>query len=83
MGPQTRGISPLMQIALGALIGIVAIGVPAACGGGTQVTALMLCQLDALKILPKDPAMVTPYDAADIVTRVRACHLVEADGGPP
>jgi hypothetical protein len=73
-----------MQIAVGAVIGIVAIGLPAACGGGTQVTALMLCQLDALKILPRDPAMVTPYDAADIVTRVRACHRAEAsDGGPP
>lgn len=77
-------VHPIVQIAAGLVVALLAFGLaPAACGAGGQLTPLMRCKLDALKILPKDPAMATPYDVADIVTRIRACHEEAADGGKP
>jgi hypothetical protein len=71
----------LREIALGVVVGMVALGLPLACGGA-GVTPLVRCKLEALRILPDDPAMVTVYDVADIVERVRACRRTESDGGP-
>lgn len=67
----------LREIALGMLIGV-GLFVPFACGGG--VSPLVRCKLDALKVLPDDPGMVTIYDAVDVIERVKACHRA-ADGG--
>ncbi len=73
----------LVQIAIGLAIGIGAVGVPLACTSSGQLTPVMRCKLDALKILPKDPGMVTPYDAVDLWHRIHDCNRVEADGGAP
>jgi len=69
----------LREIALGVVIGMVVLGLPLACGGG--LSPLVRCQLDALKVLPDDPGMVTVYDAVDIVGRLRACRRADSDGG--
>lgn len=75
----TRG----QQAILGAVICSVALGLHWACGGATaqNLPAFVQCQLDALKVLPEDPNMVTVYDAADIVERVRSCRLSHPDAG--
>lgn len=68
----------LREIAVGVLVGLCVLGpLCLACGN----SALVQCKLEALKVLPEDPGMVTLYDAVDIVERVRACHRSEADGG--
>lgn len=81
--PKDTGVSPLVQIIVGALLGLVVLGVPLSCGSGTQLTALMRCKLEALRMLPADPGMATVYDAADLVERIHACHRVEGDAGQP
>jgi hypothetical protein len=47
--------------------------------------ARVRCQLDAIKILPKDPLNATVYDAVDVISRLRACESVSSeitvDGG--
>lgn len=73
-------MSSLQQIAVGVFVGMVAIGLPAACTSSGSLTPLVRCQLDSLKVLPRDPLMVTPYDAIDLVNRLRECE--RADGGP-
>lgn len=53
---------------------------------GTAVTPqLVQCKLEALKVLPRDPMMVTPYDAVDVVNRLNACEAppAAADAGRP
>jgi hypothetical protein len=72
-------MSPLRQIALGMVIGVIALGIPVACAGG-QLSPLVRCKLEALKVLPADPMNATVYDAVDVIQRVRACHQA-ADGG--
>lgn len=74
-------MSSLQQIAVGVLVGMVAIGVPAACTSSGALTPHVRCQLDALKVLPADPLQATVYDAVDVIERVQACHR-QADGGP-
>jgi hypothetical protein len=71
----------LREIALGALIGMCALGLPLACTSG-KLPELVRCQLSALEVLPDDPRMVTVMDAIDVVERVRACHVAH-DGGAP
>ncbi len=51
--------------------GLLAILVCAACG---TAPTLVQCKLDALRFLPKDPLMVTPYDAVDLIDRINACQ---------
>lgn len=75
-------MSAVRQILLGAMISLVAFGVPMAACSGEQLTALVRCKLDALRVLPKDPHMATPYDAVDVIERVNACERAEADAGP-
>lgn len=68
----------LREIAAGMVLGFVALGALClACGN----PALIQCKLDALKVLPEDPAMATVYDASDVIERLRACHRADADGG--
>ncbi len=74
--------SALGQIALGCVIGIVALWVPLACGAGIQLSPLAACKLDALRVLPRERNHLTVYDAVDIYDRVRACESA-ADGGAP
>lgn len=73
-------MSPLQQIALGVVLGLVALGVPMACTASGGLSPAVRCQLDALKVLPEDPMQATVYDAVDVIRRVRACKA--ADGGP-
>lgn len=77
--------SPLVQIALGCVIGMAAFALPIACGAGTFAGGVRLspeaaCKLDALRVLPRDRNHLTIYDAVDIYDRVRACER-EQDGG--
>lgn len=73
---------PVVQIAIGLVVGLVGFGVPYACSGATvQLTPLMRCRLASLEVLPDDPNMATVYDIADIVGRLRACSMLLADGG--
>lgn len=71
----------LREIAFGVVIVMVALGLPLACGGA-GVSPLVRCQLEALKILPADPDMVTVFDAVDVTQRLRECRRVARDGGP-
>ena len=43
------------------------------CTASGQLTPVMQCKLDALKVLPSDPLNATVYDAVDVIQRVRAC----------
>lgn len=52
-------------------------------GCGAATPQLIQCKLDALKVLPEDPRMVTPYDAVDLVNRIKACHGESPDAGAP
>jgi hypothetical protein len=70
----------LREIAAGMVIGLVVFGWLVACAGG--LSPLVRCKLEALRVLPDDPGMVTVYDAIDVAERVRACHREAADGGP-
>ncbi len=74
--------SPVVQIAIGLVLGLVGIGVPWACTGSHQLTAETLCRLRALDELPEDYGQLTVYDAIAIYERVRACRLPSPDGGP-
>jgi len=78
--PETPG--PARQVVIGAAVSVVAFTLLAlmlnGCGAATPL--LVQCKLDALKILPDDPRMVTPWDAVDLVNRIKACHA-PADGG--
>jgi hypothetical protein len=51
-----------------------------ACSSG--LSPVVRCKLEAVRVLPDDPMQATVYDAADLVERLRACHRLEADGGP-
>lgn len=74
---------PVVQIAVGVAVSVIAIALPWACGvGANRLPAVVQCQLDALKVLPQDPMMATPYDLVDIVERVKACKRGESDAGP-
>jgi hypothetical protein len=52
-------------------------------GCGAATPQLIQCKLDALKVLPDDPKMVTPYDGEDLINRLHACERDAADGGTP
>lgn len=70
----------LREIAAGVVIGLVVFGWLVAClGGGLSPAAR--CKLDALGVLPDDPAQATAGDAVDLVHRLRACHRGDRDGG--
>lgn len=70
----------LREIAAGTVIGLVVFGWLTACLGG-GLSPLVRCKLEALKVLPDDPGMVSVYDGIDLVERLNACHRAEADGG--
>lgn len=83
----SRHVHPLLQIALGCLIGIGAFAVPWACGASHregELPRIVQCKLDALRVLPDDVGRITVYDAIDIYDRVRACHRApEPDAEAP
>lgn len=76
--------TPSQHVAYGALLGLAIFGslslVAQGCATNSSVIA---CKLDALKVLPEDPRMVTPYDAVDLVKRLNECRAVSADAGAP
>ncbi len=76
------GTGPLTQIGIGLIVCFIGFGSWFACGPSGGLSPLQRCLLDTLKVLPRDPMMVTPYDAVDVVERVHACERAEADGGP-
>lgn len=74
--------SPLVQVAAGFVIGLVALG-PAACGSAHgRLPPVVECKLAALKVLPTDPMQATVYDAVDVIERVGECDRL-SDGGAP
>jgi hypothetical protein len=72
---------PSRPIAFGAAVGLLAFAVISfQFGCGAALTSkLVTCKIDALKFLPSDPQMATPYDAVDLINRLKACDA--ADGG--
>lgn len=75
-------MSPVRQIALGVVLSLSVLGGLAyGCAGG-QVSPLVRCKLEALKILPADPQNATVYDAVDVIERVRACSRADAGASP-
>ena len=80
MATPSAAVHPLAQIGIGLVLGLAAFGVPMACGAGGTLTPLMQCKLDALRVLPTDPLMVTVFDSVDMVERINACHRTGADG---
>lgn len=72
----------LREIAAGTVIGFgLFLLSQAACAGGA-LSPLVRCKLEALRVLPDDPGMVTVNDGIDLVERLNACHRAAADGGP-
>lgn len=78
--PQTP--SPLRQIGIGAALSLLAFGALLLSLNGCGSATTAQCKLNALKILPDDPKMVTPYDAEDLINRLKACEA-GPDGGAP
>jgi hypothetical protein len=70
----------LREIAAGVVIGVGVFALLVGCMGG-GLSPLVRCKLEALKVLPEDPGMVSVYDGIDLVERLNACHRAEADGG--
>jgi hypothetical protein len=71
-------------VAYGALLGLVLFGcLTLAAQGCATNSSVIACKLDALKILPEDPRMVTPFDAIDLVKRLNECRKPPADAGAP
>jgi hypothetical protein len=68
----------LREIAAGTVLVFVLLGL--ACGSG--LSPVVRCKLEAVRVLPDDPMQATVYDAVDVIERLRACHRLEADGGP-
>ena len=82
--PQTP--SPARQITVGAGISLLVFGTLLLClnGCGAGINSQVAqCKLDALRVLPDDPMMVTPYDAVDLIHRIKACDSGSADAGKP
>lgn len=81
--PQTPG--PATQILISTCLSLLAFG--ALCvflnGCGSSLTPqLVECKLNALRVLPRDVKMVTPYDVEDLYVRLESCHReAAADGG--
>lgn len=74
-------MSPFRQILFGSVLCFLTLGpLMLACGGG--LTPQARCQLEALRVLPRERRMVTPYDALDLYDRVVACGRESPDGGP-
>lgn len=67
----------LRQISWGFVVGFALVLGLAKCAGGS---ALIACRVDAVKILPSDPDMVSAYDVVDLVGRLRACSQGDAGG---
>lgn len=69
----------IRDIAFGFVLVSVLGGAAHGCAGG-QLSPLVRCKLEALKVLPEDPRNATVYDAVDVIERVRACHRADAGG---
>ncbi len=80
--PTKPGVHPVAQIA-GAIAATLLAVVATRCTAGGQLTPVMACRLDALKVLPSDPLNATVYDAVDVIQRVRACDRQHGDAGTP
>lgn len=81
--PQTP--SPAHQITIGAGLSLLIFGTLLLClngCGSAGITPAVRCKLEALRVLPDDPMMVTPYDAVDLIQRIKACEA-PADAGKP
>ena len=77
-------VPPLVQIAIGLVVGFIVLGIPmSSCGAAQQLTPVIRCKLEALRVLPKERRMLSPYDLEDIYDRVNACYRMGADGGAP
>jgi hypothetical protein len=81
---------PPQDISFGFAVGVVTLGTLAMPGCGASLTQaetvqrVALCKLEAVKVLPADPMLVTPYDLADVVERLKACReLAEATPEAP
>lgn len=84
--PQIPG--PSRQVGIGATVSLLVFGAVALClnGCGTALSsAVVECKLNALEHLIDqtggDPMRVTPYDGAELVERVKACHAAPAGAG--
>lgn len=81
--------APARQIAIGAALSLLVFGTVLLCLSGCASTtpALIECKLRALEHLIEqtsgDPMRVTPYDGAELVERVKACHAKPGDAGTP
>jgi hypothetical protein len=67
-------------------VGACTVWIAALIGTGCA-SSLADCQRQALRVLPKDPAMATAQDAADVAQRLLACDAAEQglsgrDAGP-
>lgn len=74
---------PSVKVGVGVVSSAVVALIVWACGTGAQLSPMARCQLDALKVLPPDPGMLTIYDAVDIWERVHACKVQHPDAGAP
>jgi hypothetical protein len=91
---QTRAPGPLTQIAIGLGVSTAlfcTVGTPG-CGSNKlpalppelqEGAELATCNLDALRVLPKDLNQVTVGDARDLVKRLMACRGQGGDAGAP
>lgn len=81
--PQTP--SPAQQITIGAGLSLLVFGALLmflnGCGASVN-SQVVQCKLDALRVLPSDPMMATPYDAVDLIERIKKCEAT-ADAGKP
>ena len=73
----------LQDIWLGLIVGLLIFGLSQGCGAATT-SQLVQCKLESLRVLPKDPKMVTPYDIEDLVNRLQVCERAsKSDAGAP
>lgn len=64
----------LKQIGFGFVVGFVLLRGLAGCGA----SVVAQCKLEAVRMLPEDPGLVTAYDVVDLVGRLKACHAGDA-----
>jgi hypothetical protein len=65
-----------MAVGFGMGVGACTVWLVALMGAGCA-SSLADCQRQALRVLPRDPAMATAQDAADVARRLLACEAAE------